>query len=74
MINRPSYAQLTLELTRRSLQSLPTGLCPAVTGVLVLTDAAAAVAIDQPVERVEHAIELRRWRRKDTRHSRMAVR
>jgi hypothetical protein len=82
MINRPSYAQRTLEVTRRSLEHLPTGLSPAVSGVLV-------TRVDQPVDqcqtiatptqiaaactRIGGLVSLGRWRRKSV-DPRMAVR
>ena len=80
MINRPSYAQRTLEVTRQSLQHLPSGLSPAVSGILVTrVDAPshepAAAAVDQTAacSRIGRLDSLRRWKRKSV-DPRMAVR
>jgi hypothetical protein len=54
MINRPSYAQRTLELTRLSLQHVPSHLRPTVSGELLATERAS--------------VELPRWRRKGSPH------
>lgn len=67
MINRPSYAQLTLELTRRSLQCMPSYLTPTVSGLLMVP--AGAVMASPPAETVVAAplarlVDLRRWKRK----------
>ncbi|MGD9999429.1 MAG: hypothetical protein AB7L17_22110 [Ilumatobacteraceae bacterium] len=50
MMNRPSYAQQTLERTRAALERLPVDLAPAVSGVVV-------EAHDRPTRGL-------RWRRK----------
>jgi hypothetical protein len=54
MINRPSYAQRTLELTRLSLQRVPSHLRPTVSGTLLATE--------------RTSVELLRWRRKGSPH------
>ena len=54
MINRPSYAQRTLELTRLSLQHMPSSLSPTVSGILLATELSS--------------VELPRWRRKGSPH------
>lgn len=60
MINRPSYAQRTLELTRLSLQRVPAHLRPTVSGSLV---SGSLVSPDGS------SAELQRWRRKGSPHA-----
>jgi hypothetical protein len=76
MINRPSYAQLTLELTRRSLESLPSTLTPVVSGILVVpaTTPATTPETTTATTSVAQRVEPTRWRRKQVRHREMAVR
>ena len=81
MINRPSYAQRTLEVTRSSLQRMPSSLSPAVSGIIVARpqvdagDFAAACSAQtaSSCHRIGGLVSLRRWRRKGV-DPRMAVR
>jgi hypothetical protein len=79
MINRPSYAQRTLELTRHSLQHMPATLTPAVSGVIVVATAApaddtATLRTAAGCTRSSGVLSLQRWRRKGAVDPRMAVR
>jgi hypothetical protein len=78
MINRPSYAQRTLDLTRHSLQRMPADLGPAVNGLIMAAapatvDEAAAVRTAAACTRIGGLVSLQRWRRKGV-GTRMAVR
>jgi hypothetical protein len=78
MINRPSYAQRTLELTRHSLQFVPPHLTPVVSGVLI--GAVTNLALP-PQDHVVAApttfarlVDLQRWKRKAAMPTRRASR
>jgi hypothetical protein len=79
MINRPSYAQRTLELTRSSLERIPSDLTPVVSGIITAR-AGGPVDSDEigrattTCARTGRLATLRRWRRKGAPNTGMALR
>jgi hypothetical protein len=79
MINRPSYAQRTLEITRSSLERMPTDLTPVVSGIITAraggpVDGDEIVRATATCARNGRLATLRRWRRTGASNTGMALR